>query len=182
MLLALADRAGGVAAMVLLSLAGTLAAAALAAALARRIDPALARPTVWVVGLASPLLFDGYLVMAHALAAALAVGAVLLAVRAVEERSPVAAAAVAPCVAAAVMLRTEAVFVAAGLAIVAVVVSRRRDSFLVAAAATVGALAAMAGEDWWSRQILGRRSRTQEQDSFPAPAWPGRCTGSSSRG
>ena len=88
-LLAVADRAGGVTAMVLLSLAGTLAAAALAAGLARRIDPALARPTLWVVGLASPLLFDGYLVMAHALAAALAVGAVLLAVRAVEERSPV---------------------------------------------------------------------------------------------
>ncbi len=66
-----------------------------------------------------------------------------------------AAAAVAPCVAAAVMLRTEAVFVAAGLAVVAVVVARRRDSFLVAAAAGVGALAALVGEDWWSRQILG---------------------------
>ncbi len=154
-LLAVADRAGGVAAMVILSLAGTLAAAALAAGLARRIDPALARPTVWVVGLASPLLFDGYLVMAHTLAAALAVAAVLLAVKAVEDRSPVAAAAVAPCVAAAVMLRTEAVFLAAGLAVVAVVVGRRRDSFLVAAAAGAGALAALVGENLWSRQVLG---------------------------
>ncbi len=154
LLLAGADRAGGVVAMVLLSLAGTLAAAGLAAALARRIDPALARPTVWVVGLASPLLFDGYLVMAHTLSAALAVGAVLLAVRAIEERSPVAAAAVAPCIAAAVMLRTEAVFLAAGLAMAAVVASRRRG-VLVAAAAAAGGLGAMVGEDWWYRQIMG---------------------------
>ena len=173
----LADRAGGVAAMVILSLAGTLAAAALAAGLARRVDPALARPTVWVVGLASPLLFDGYLVMAHALAAAAAVGAVLLAVRAMEERSPALALAVAPCVAAAVMLRTEAVFLAAGLAVVAVLVSRQRDGFLVAAASGVGALAALVGEDWWSRQILGPPVPGTAGGSFAGTGLAGRMHG-----
>jgi hypothetical protein len=153
-LLAAADRAGGVVAMVLLSLAGTLAAAGLAAALARRIDPGLARPTVWVVGLASPLLFDGYLVMAHTLAAAAATGAVLLAVKAAERRSPALTAAVAPSVAAAVMLRTEAVFLAAALAATAVVVFRRRG-LLPAAAAGAGALGAVAAEYVWSGAILG---------------------------
>ena len=176
-LLSVADRAGGVAAMVVLSLAGTLAAAALAAGLARRIDPALARPTLWVVGLASPLLFDGYLVMAHTLAAASAVGAVLLAVRAIEERSPASAVAVAPCVAAAVMLRTEAVFIAAGLAVVALVVSRRRDSLLVAVASGVGALAALVGEDWWSRQILGPAVPVTGAGSFPGTGLAGRVHG-----
>jgi hypothetical protein len=176
LLLAGADRAGGVAAMVLLSLAGTLAAAALAAALARRIDPALARPTVWVVGLASPLLFDGYLVMAHTLSAALAVGAVLLAVRAIEERSPLAAAALAPCIAAAVLLRTEAVFLAAGLAVAAVVVSRRHG-LLVAAAAGTGALGAIVGEDWWYRQILGGAVATSGGSGIPGSGLAGRFHG-----
>ena len=87
-LLAAADRLGGVTGMVLLSLAGTVAAAGLAAVLARRLDPALVRPDLWMVGLASPLLFDGFLVIAHTLGAALAAAAVLLALRAVERAGP----------------------------------------------------------------------------------------------
>jgi hypothetical protein len=86
LLLAGADRVGGVTAMVLLSVAGTVVAAALAGALARRMDASLAPLAVWVVGIGSPLLFDGFLVMGHTLAAALAAGAVLAAVGAGDQR------------------------------------------------------------------------------------------------
>nr|MDQ3642370.1 hypothetical protein [Actinomycetota bacterium] len=62
LLLAGASRLVGVAGMMLLSVAGTVAAAGLAAALAARLDPVLPRATVWVVGLASPLFFDSFLI------------------------------------------------------------------------------------------------------------------------
>lgn len=159
--LAGADWVGGSAAMVLLSLAGTVAAAGFAAALARRIDPSLSRATVWVVGLASPLLFDGFLVIAHTLGAAAAAGAVLVAVVAVERRSLVAAAGVAPCIALAVLLRNEAVFFALGLAVAAGLMalsvrSRARITALViAAGAATAAAAAHFGELRWIRQIVG---------------------------
>ena len=77
LLLAGADGAGGVPAMVLVSLAGTVAAAGVASALAGRLDRSLARPALWVTGLASPLVFDAHLLMAHTLAAAAAGGATL---------------------------------------------------------------------------------------------------------
>ncbi|HJR24340.1 MAG TPA: hypothetical protein VJ804_02625, partial [Acidimicrobiales bacterium] len=56
--LSVADRVGGVRAMVGLSLVGVLGAAVAAAALARRLDPRLPVPTVYAVALGSPLLFD----------------------------------------------------------------------------------------------------------------------------
>ncbi|MGH7362061.1 MAG: hypothetical protein ACREJI_10670, partial [Candidatus Methylomirabilales bacterium] len=107
-LLAGANRVGGVAAMVLLSVAGTVAAAGLAGALAAHLEPGLVRPAIWVVGLASPLMFDGFLVMGHTLAATVAAAAVLAAVSSVEKRSWSLALAVAPCVALAALLRSEA--------------------------------------------------------------------------
>lgn len=158
-LLAAADRLGGVSGMVLLSLAGTLAAAAVAALLARRLDPALDRVVLWVVGLGSPLLFDGFLVIGHAVAAAVAVAAVLLAVRAVERRRPLEALAAAPAVAAGVMLRTEFLFLAVGLAAVmavaALVARRMAMPALVAAVALSAAAAARFGERVWTDRILG---------------------------
>ena len=87
LVLAGAERVGGINAMVALSMLGTLAAAALGAALASRMGgPGLARPTLWALGLGSPLLFDGYLVVAHTIGAALAAAAVLVAVIAIERR------------------------------------------------------------------------------------------------
>ena len=91
-LLAAGYRAGGVPAMVALSVLGTVAAAGFAAAIARRLDPVLARPCLWVVGLVSPLFFDSFLVMGHTIGAAFAAGAVLFAIRAVTERRPALAA------------------------------------------------------------------------------------------
>ncbi len=119
-LLAAADRVGGVTGMVLLSVLGTLVAAALAALIAGRLAPGVAKPTLWVVGVASPLLFDGYLVIAHSLAAASVAAAVLVALVAWERRSAPFAALVAPLMATAVMLRSEAVLFALALAAVLV--------------------------------------------------------------
>lgn len=160
-LLAAADRFGGVAGMVLLSILGTVAAAGLAGLLAARLDPALARPTVWVVGLGSPLLFDGYLVIAHTLGAACAVGAVLAAAVAVERPSRWAAVAVLPCVAGAVLLRTEAAFFGIGLAVAAATLVRRHDRVVaatVAASSVVGAIGARLVERVWIAHILGGAS------------------------
>lgn len=158
-LLASAGRLGGVTGMILLSLAGTLVAASLSALMARRLDPALAVPTLWVVGLGSPLLFDGFLAMGHAVGAALAVGAVLLAWRAVERRSVAATAALAPTVAAGVLLRTEFVFLALALAAAVGIVGLlgRRVVFpaLVAGTAVAAGAAARLGEHAWVARILG---------------------------
>lgn len=159
-LLAGADRLGGVTAMVALSLAGTVAAAGVAAALAAHLGPGLARPALWATGLGSPLLFDGYLVIAHTLGAACAAGAVLLAVRAIERRSVPAVVGVAACMVAAVSLRTEAVLLAAALAAVAAVVGAaqtrvRRPALAVAVAAAGAGVAARVGEAVWARQLVG---------------------------
>jgi hypothetical protein len=160
LLLAGADRLGGTTAMVALSLGGTVTAAALAAALAARLRPTLARPSLWAVGLATPLLFDGYLVIAHALGAAFAAAATLLALRAVEGRRTRwwAAAGAAACVAVAVLLRNEAVFWALGVGVVVGALALRRRS-LATAGVGLGAVAAAAaahvGEQAWIGRILG---------------------------
>jgi hypothetical protein len=155
-----AARVGGVVGMVLLSLAGTLAAAGLAAALAGRIDKALVRPALWTVGLASPLLFDGFLVMAHSLGAALASAAVLAAVVAIQDRRPAVALLVAPPLAGAVLLRNEALLFAATLALVAGVVALRRSATrvpaaLVAATTLAAAVGARVVERMWISGITG---------------------------
>src|SRR5438552_468990 len=141
LLLAGADRVGGATAMVLLSVAATLAAAALAGGLAARIDPRLVRPSIWVTGLASPLLFDGFTVIAHSLGAAFAAGAALSALRFLDRHDVRAALGTIACVAGACALRNEAlVFVVATAAVVGAVALARRD--LRAAVLAVSAVAA----------------------------------------
>ncbi|MGH9155607.1 MAG: hypothetical protein ACRD1K_07210 [Acidimicrobiales bacterium] len=158
-LLAGADRLGGVSAMVALSLLGTLAAAGLAALLARRIDPVLARPTLWVTGLATPLLFDGFVVIAHTLGAAAGAAAVLSALAAIERRSRWAVVGVAAAIGFAVLLRSEAVLFAFALATVcavAALVSARRWRYLVVGSASVlAAGAGLAASKVWARSIVG---------------------------
>lgn len=160
LVLAGADLAGGTTAMVLLSLAGLAAAAAVSAALAGRLDPSLRRPALWIVGLGSPLLFDGFLVIAHTLGAAAAAGAVLAAVVALERRRLRIALGVVPLVVVAVLLRNEAVFLAGALATAAAVAALRRKDVrpvagLVAAGALSAAVVAHFGELWWVRRIVG---------------------------
>lgn len=168
-LLAGADRVGGVAAMVLLSVVGTLAAAVLAALIARRLSPGLAKPTLWAVGVASPLLFDGYLVIAHTLAAAFVAGAVLTVLVALERRSAWQAALAGPLVAVAVLLRTEATLlglalaaVLAGVALSELVTGGRGSTRSTVTSSAMGALAAGAGavgarvvEKVWATAIVG---------------------------
>src|SRR4029450_12481256 len=95
------DRGFGLGGMVLASVVGTVAAAAVAGLLARRVVPELAALAVWATGLATPLFFDSWLVIAHTLGAALVGAAVLSVVRAREGRGgpallPVAAASNGP--------------------------------------------------------------------------------------
>ncbi len=163
LVLAGAERLGGINAMVALSVLGTLAAAAVAAALATRMGGAgLARPALWGVGLGTPLLLDGYLVIAHTLGAALAGATVLVAAVAIDRRKPgLAALAVAPLAALAVLFRAEALLLAAALALVAGALAlRRRGSerwtpALVGAASLAGAGLAMVAEKAWASAIVG---------------------------
>lgn len=164
LVLAGADRVGGVGAMVALSLLGTLGAAATAAALAARMGgPGLARPALWGAGLGTPLLLDGNLVIAHTLGAALAGALVLVAVAAVERRRPAPALAVAVglLAALAVLLRTEALLLAVALALAAGAVALRRRggqrwaAALVGGVAVAGAGLAMVAEKLWASAIVG---------------------------
>ena len=158
-LVAGAWRLAGVPGMVLLSVAGTVAAAGLAAALARGLNPVLSRATVWVVGLASPLFFDSFLIMGHTLGAAFAVGATLFAVRAIAGRQPAMAAAASACVAGAVLVRTEGALFALSLAVVALVIALRArprlPALLVAGGAVAAALVARYLEAAWFAHIVG---------------------------
>jgi hypothetical protein len=155
--LLLAAQPFGVTGMVLLSAAGTVVAAALAALLARRMDPALDRWTLWLVGLGSPLLFDSQLVIAHTLGAAAVAGAVLLLVVADERRAPaIAALAAAPLVLAGV-LRTEAALFGLALALVLGLVWLRRrtaPTAVGAAAAGIASLAALRLDVWLAARVV----------------------------
>ncbi len=122
LLLAGFDLIGGFWAMLGVGLAGTVAAAGLGALIVRRLDPRLDRTVLWLLGLGSPLFFDGFVVLAHTLAAAAVAGAVLAALTALGPRRTRArrAAAVAGLAAGLVvasLLRTEAIFVGPALAV-----------------------------------------------------------------
>jgi hypothetical protein len=129
-LLTAIDRAGGRAAMFLTSVLGTVLAALLAALLARRLGDGLARPTLWLVGLASPLVFDGYLLIGHSLGAAASAGFVLLILVARDRRGWAPLAGALACLVVGGLLRNEVQLLAVAAAIVlAVEAVRRRDRF-----------------------------------------------------
>jgi hypothetical protein len=144
-LLAPLDALGGKTAMVLVSLAGTLAAALVAALLARRLRPGLERPTLWVVGLASPLFLDGYVLVAHTIGAALAGLAVLLAIE--DHRNWRRVAGIVVVLALAVAFRSEALLFGLALAAACGVLAwwrRYRSLVWPALAALVGTIAGKA--------------------------------------
>ena len=127
--LAALEPVAGVAAMMVPSVLATVAAAALAALLAREVTGGLERPVLWAVGLASPLFFDAYLVIAHSLGAALVTGATLAMVMALRrERASLLVAGAMAMIGLAVLMRSEALLFALALAtaIAAVGVVRRR--------------------------------------------------------
>lgn len=128
---------------------GTIGAALGCALLAERVRPGSGRLALWACGLATPLLFDGYLLIAHSLGAALAASAVVLLLRTTE--APSAARALVPAAGAALLVallatvRTEGTLLglAAAAAIGATVVvpswrGRARLPAVVASAAAGG--------------------------------------------
>lgn len=159
-LLAAADRVGGVNAMIVLSILGTWCAALLAAALARGFGFGRGLLALWIVGAASPLFFDSYLVQAHTLAAAafaLAVWAALR-LRRRDGIDPLGTVALLSGTALAILLRSEAVLFVAGLGVALIVdaVRRRRPGAVVAIAVLgVTSAATLLVERRWIRHIVG---------------------------
>lgn len=162
-LLAGADLVAGHFGMILLSIFGTWLAAVGAATLSARIGIRHQRTVLWLVGLGSPLLFDSYWVVAHSLAAAAGVWAVIVVLP--PDRGMVRARNVAGAVAlvtVATLLRTEAALlglaVAGSMGLLAVV--RRRPPLLLAGAAVgVSALGARRLDAWLHDRVLGGAAR-----------------------
>jgi hypothetical protein len=161
-LLAAASRAGGKAAMILLSVAGTVLAALLSARLARRIDGRVAVATLWVVGLLSPLFFDSYVVIAHTLGAACAVGVVLAVLRIRDGRRAFVVVAFAASMVGA-LLRTEFLFLALAVTVAVLALDRSRASWaarVLALAPVIGAGAGYVVDALSTRAIMGGASAT----------------------
>ena len=127
---------GGVAAMKLLSLAGTVAAAGVGALLARRLRPGLDGPVVWAIGLASPLFLYGYVLIAHTLGAAAAGLAVVGVLDMMDGRARRGALLAAGGAIGLALLRTEGLLFLAALVVTVMVIglARRQRSALVAGA------------------------------------------------
>ena len=197
LLAAVAYRLGRVPGIIGLSMLGTVCAALLSAALARRFAPGLGVTCLWAVGLASPLFFDGLMALGTTMAAALGTAAVLLTVtltrggQALPTTSSAepswqgtlfASAGIAGCMATATLLRTEALIFALSLAAVATLAGLvKRLAPLVSAgvAATVGGWVGHQAEKALSVGLIGRPgvpappSGTADHTSF---LW-GRLTG-----
>ncbi len=109
---------GGVAGMLVVSLAGTVVAALAAALLARRIEPSLGIPALWVTGIGSPLLFGAFFIVGHSLAAAFAGLLAVSVCAALDDRRTVWLFAAIPLAAALTMVRSEGVLVVLALGLV----------------------------------------------------------------
>jgi hypothetical protein len=101
------DRLGGLRGVLALHVFGVVITALAAAVLARRLAPGWERATLWTVGIASPILFDGYWVIAHSLAAVGAVAAVIGVLMALDRRPVVGTALASGAVLWTVLLRSE---------------------------------------------------------------------------
>jgi hypothetical protein len=169
---------GGIWAMLGLSIAGTVLAASLAAALSRRFMTGIDRWVFWAVGIGGPLLFDGLTIFAHSLAAAAATAVVL---GVVEYRRSglrrwliLAVANVGP----AVLLRSEALLLFGALAAVLLLLGvRRGERRSTVAALVVGgaAFVARAADQLWASAIGGAgMSLTADGPSGGDAGWFGR--------
>ncbi len=176
LVLAVLDGLAGPGAMTVLSVLGTVAAAVAGALLAGALSGGLERPTLWAVGLGSPLLFDAYLLIAHSVAAALVSVAVLVALLGTRRSGPaVPMVGAGALVAAAVLLRSEGLIfaVALGAGVVATGIARHRPAVagwgLVIPAAALGAVV---GERWLQQVLIGA-----DGASVAAPAVAGSFVG-----
>ena len=126
LLIAPALHLGGYTGVLVISVLGLWGAAIASSLIARRMDPALAIPALWLVGIASPLVFYGYLSVAHAAAAATTGFASLGISRWVDLRSVVGLVGGTLALAATVLLRSEGTLFALGLSIALVLLSLRQ--------------------------------------------------------
>jgi hypothetical protein len=131
LLLAPAFRLGDYVGTLVLSVLGLWGAALSGALIARRLDPKLAIPTLWLIGAGSPLLFYGFVTMAHSLAAAAAGFAFLGLTRWLDDHRWSGLAFGVPALLATVGLRSEgtiyALAVAAAVGLLAFVEPGDRD-------------------------------------------------------
>lgn len=157
LMLAAVEPVGGLGAMMVPSVLATVAAAALAALLARTVTGGLERPVLWAVGVGSPLLFDAYLVIAHSLGAAFVTAATLAVVVAIRRsRSLLLMMAAALLVSVAVLFRTEALIfaLALGVATAVVGITRRRHGLVVGGAVVAAAGVGSALLEKWLQQVF----------------------------
>lgn len=120
---------GGLRAVVAVSTLGTLATAVATARLIGRIDGTLAPAALWLTGLVSPLLFDGYLGYAHTIGAAAVAWAALLVLSVLDGIDDGAGPGVAiprlvagfGLVAVACLVRTEGAIAVGALAVAVIV-------------------------------------------------------------
>lgn len=152
---------GGLLGVLVVSMAGVVAAAVAAAVLAERMHSGSGVAVLWLTGVGSPLLFDGFQVVGHALGAAAFGWAVVAAVAAAESeqtRRLGPLAATGALVTAASLIRSEAVL--AGLALGGVLgvgglLRRRPWAIATGAAAVVAAVAVRLGEPRVVERLLG---------------------------
>lgn len=165
----------------LLAVAGTVIAAVGAGVLARDIEGAPPALAMWTVGIASPLFFDAYIVLAHSLAAAAAVWSVVAAKRALDRSSIGWLSATLALVAACALLRSEGVLLGGALAAGVLVIGWARQARIACALGgllVVTVLAVRFVEDVIGRAILGAdTSVTAEPVSTTAGFIAGRLDG-----
>jgi len=149
LILAGSVRAAGATGMVLVSLIGLITAAVGAARLGARLSGRRAAiASLWLAGAGGPLLFDGYLLIAHTLGAALTVWALLLCSSSLSRRGSSAhahALGATACLLVGVLLRAEVAIVGLALAFVLVWSGLRARSSRHYAVAALAALAVVAG-------------------------------------
>lgn len=132
---------------VLPSIVGTVVAAVGSGILAGRLRAGAEPYGLWAAGLATPLLFQSYVVQAHTLAAGAAALAAVAADRALGSDGRVRVGAVAGASAAVlvgVLLRTESLFIGLAIGAALALASRLRPSAIVAA----GAIGLVAVATW----------------------------------
>ncbi|HVV36711.1 MAG TPA: hypothetical protein VHC63_08940 [Acidimicrobiales bacterium] len=139
-------------AVIMLSLAGTVAAALAAAVLARRFDERLARPALWAAGLGTPLFFDSFLAIAHTVGAALAGWLVVAVTRRAGDRPLLGVVVGAVLAGVLVMVRTEGVLFVGVAALVAFAFTEYR---VAAVAAGAGGVVGFVANLAWERHIFG---------------------------
>lgn len=165
---------GGARLVVAASALGTLLTSALAALLARRVRRDLDVPTLWVVGVVSPLFFDSFWATAHSIGAAFATGAVLVAVHAAGRRQVRWLPLLAIAVAGAALFRSEGMLFGIALGGGCLVVAAfERAPVALAAAGVSGGVASLA---WWAdsriyTEIVGTARSPFRISSGPEQSW-----------